>query len=465
MKKRTFILTKSPVMKKSSLRFICASVLMALGTTADAQGVINTIAGTGISGYGGDGGPANVAQLSSPSGVATDAAGNIYIADKNNHRVRKIDAATGEISTFAGNGTYGFSGMGGDAALASIKYPSALYFDNGGNLFVNDNFNDIVFKIDAGSHAIHNHCGDGHQGSSGDGGHGHHARTCVPDGVGGDNAGNIYVMDIGNHKIRKVNSDNIVSTFTGTYTGPYANPAPLASTSWGTMNGICSDNMGNLYVSDAGNHIVRKIDMATGMVRTVAGTAGMAGYYGDGGNATNALLNSPKALYLNDEGYLFICDPNTNVVRVLNTANGIINTLAGTGAMGYSGDGGAPTSARLNRPTGVWQDAGTGKIYIADAGNQRVRVITGSAYRNITMGNTTTASSSSVFPNPATGVFTVETGGAATMEIFNIAGQLVYTQSTTDSKAVVELKQPSGTYTVKVSTANGTESHKVTLVK
>lgn len=452
-------------MKKSSLRYVCASVLMALSTAAGAQGVINTIAGTGISGYGGDGGPANVAILSAPSGVATDAAGNIYIADKNNHRVRKIDATTGDISTYVGNGTYGYTGMGGDAALASIKYPSALYFDHDGNLFVNDNFNDIVFKINGSTHMIHNHCGDGHQGSSGDGGHGHLARTCVPDGVGGDNAGNIYVLDIGNHKIRKVSADNIVSTFTGTYSGPYANPAPLASTSWGTMTGICSDNMGNLYVSDAGNHIVRKIDMATGMVRTVAGTPGMSGYAGDGGNATNALLNSPKTLFLNNEGYLFICDPNANVVRVLNTANGIINTLAGTGAMGFSGDGGTPTTARLSRPTGVWQDATSGKIYIADAGNQRVRVITGSAYRNATVGNTTSAVTSSIFPNPSTGSFTVETTGPATLEIFNVTGQLIHAQATTDNKTIIDLREPAGTYTVRVNSATGTETHKVTLVK
>ncbi len=458
---------KISVMKKSSLRLFGAAFMLAICTNAGAQGVISTLAGTGLSGFSGDGGPANLARFSGPAAVATDASGNVYVADKNNHRVRKIDAATGNISTVVGTGAYGYSGMGGDAALATIKNPSALYFDNLGNLFVCDNFNDIVFKVDAGTHAIHNHCGEGHQGNTGDGGDANLARTCIPDGVGGDNSGNIYVLDIGNHRIRKVNSSNIVSTFAGTFIGPYANPVPVAAASFGTMSGICADNLGNLYVADGGNHIVRKIDMASGMVRTIAGTYGIGGYAGDGGAANSALLRNPKTLFLTEEGFLFICDPTANVVRVVNQQTGIISTLAGNGSMGFSGDGGAPNAASLNQPTGIWEDPATGKIYIADAGNQRVRVITGSAYKTATMGNSSTATDKvSVFPNPSNGNFTVATDAAnATMEIYNIAGEMVQSGTLTNGQNTVSLKQPAGTYTVKVNSTSGTDVQKITIVK
>ncbi|MES2701670.1 MAG: T9SS type A sorting domain-containing protein [Bacteroidota bacterium] len=451
-------------MKNNSLRLLCASVMMAMASNAGAQGVITTVAGTGTAGFSGDGGLASAARLSTPAGVATDADGNIYIADKSNHRVRMISASTGMISTYAGTGAYGYSGMGGAATAAAIEYPNAIYCDNSGNVFVSDHFADVGYRIDGATHMIANICGNGTQGCSGDGGGGCFARMCVPDGIYGDNSGNIYLLDVGNHRIRKVDAGTgIVNTFAGTFAGPYANGTHISVTSFGTMNGICSDIHGNLYIADGGNHCVRKVDALTGNVRTIAGTPGVAGNTGDGGSATVARLNMPKALFVNNDGYLFICDPNSNVVRVVNLNTGIINTLAGNGSMGFSGDGGSPLTAKLAMPTGVWEDA-AGNIYIADAGNHRVRKITGSGYKFATASGTV-STEATIFPNPSNGSFTVVTPGNATLEVFNIAGVKVYADYLAASQTTVTLNQPSGVYTVKVNSASGTTVEKITIAR
>jgi sugar lactone lactonase YvrE len=465
---RKLYITKSQFMINITFtKLFCASLLMAFSVGANAQGIITTIAGTGMSGYAGDGGPATAAKFANPSGVATDAAGNIYIADRNNHRVRMISATDGTITTVAGTGDYGYSGMGGPALVAKIKYPNAIYVDAAGNYFVTDNYTDVAYKVSSSTGYITNICGNGTQGGDGDGGPGNCARMCIPNGVYGDNVGNTYIVDIGNSRIRKVDgSTGIVKSIAGGLTGYSGNGGPALLAAFSGINGVCADAAGNVYISDRGNRVVRKID-AMGIIRTIAGTPGVAGNTGDGGNALSAKLNSPGALFVNSAGYLFICDQGSHVVRVMNLASGIINTVAGNGTGGFAGDGGAATLAKLSSPTGVWQDA-TGSIYIADAGNNRIRKISGSGYKQATMANTLTEGQMSVFPNPSNGTFSVQTATQlenATLEVFNVLGEKVHAEKINSQFVTVALNQPAGVYTVQLNSNSGILTHKITIAK
>jgi trimeric autotransporter adhesin len=453
-------------MKKHILTTLIAGAMIAMSSTATlAQGTIYTIAGTGATGYGGDNGPSTAAVFSTPAGVATDAAGNIYITDKNNNRVRMIDVSTGTIKTVAGNGTFNYAGMGGDATAASIMLPNAIAVDNAGNFYFTDWFADAAFKVECGNHHIHNACGHHVQGCGGDNGPGPEATMCIPGGIAVDNNnGNLYMVDYGNNRLRKLNAaTNIVTTFVGGISGAAMSGVPANTAAFGQINGVCVDAMGNIYISDAGNHVVRRIDLS-GHIRTIAGN-GTAGNSGDGGNALQGQLNHPGCLFINNAGNLFICDDASNVVRVMNVYNGIIHTLAGTGSMGFSGDGGDPIAAALNHPTGVWQDA-SGKIYIADAGNQRVRVIAGSAYKTTGIANATEGAMT-IFPNPSTGTFNIQTNSAdnATVEVYNVAGEKVYTGTIGEQAGTVTLDQPTGIYNVMVTTTAGTVTEKVTIKK
>jgi hypothetical protein len=452
---------------KTFIKLISTSVMMsACIAGASAQGVINTIAGTGTSGFSGDGGPATAAQFSYPSGVAVDnATGSIYIADKNNHRVRMINAM-GHVSTVAGNGTMGYTGMGGSALSAAMEYPNSIYVDNSGNYFVSDGYADVAYRIDGGTGNIMNLCGCGSQGSTGDGGPGCFARMCVPNGVFGDIAGNTYIVDVGNNRIRKVDAlTGKVNTYTGGPWGFSPSGSMAIGASYSGVGGVCTDNNA-VYVSDKGNHVVYRIDAVTGAMRIIAGTPGTAGYSGDGGMALSAKLNMPGALYVHNN-FLFICDAAANVVRVVNLSTGVIATLAGNGTMGFSGDGGSPTTARLNQPSAVWED-NAGNIYIADAGNNRIRVISGAAYKGATMVNTVAEGQVSVFPNPSQGDFSVQLSEAPVnglLEVYNIAGVKVLSQNIDQLQTSVSLSQPTGVYSIKVTSNKGIATQQVTIAK
>jgi sugar lactone lactonase YvrE len=352
--------------------------------------------------------------------------------------------------------------------MANMKYPNAIYVDGSGNYFMSDGFADVGYKVDGSTGIIANICGNGSQGCGGDWCPGPMSPMCVPNGIFGDNAGNIYIVDIGNNRIRKVNgSTGIVNTIAGGISGYSGNGGPALLAAFSGINGVCTDHLGNIYISDKGNRVVRKIDAVTGRIRTIAGTPGVAGYSGDGGQALEAKLNIPGALFVNNAGYLFICDAGANVVRVVNQGTGIIGTLAGTGTLGFSGDGGMPTAAKLNQPSGVWQDA-TGSIYIADAGNNRIRKIAGAGYKGATMANTLTDGQISVFPNPSSGTINIQTSALptdATLEIFNIAGERVYSEKMNSQFATITLNQPSGVYTVQLSSTTGTSVQKITITR
>ena len=332
----------------------------------DAAGVISTVAGDGTRGFGGDGGPAVAAQLNFPQGVALDGAGNLYIADSVNDRIRKVDAA-GVISTVAGDGTFGFGGDGGAAAAAQLNIPSGVALDGSGNLYIADRNNNRIRKVDAAG-IISTVAGDGARGFGGDGGPATAAQLLSPSGVALDGSGNLYIADRNNNRIRKVDAAGVISTVAGDGARGFGGDGgPAAAAQLNIPEGVALDGSGNLYIAEWGNRI-RKVDSA-GVISTVAG----GGSVGDGSAATAALLHTPRGVVVDGSGNLYIADTFNHRIRKVDAA-GVISTVAGDGTEGFGGDGGPATAARLRYPRGVTPDD-AGNLYIADTLNQRIRKV------------------------------------------------------------------------------------------
>jgi hypothetical protein len=335
------------------------------------NGIITTVAGNGTVNYGGDGGPATSASLYNPVGVAFDGTGNFYIADQQNHRIRKV-ATSGTITTVAGNGLFTFGGDGGAATAANLANPSGVAVDGAGNIYIADALNQRIRKV-ATSGIITTVVGNGTAGFSGDGGTATSASLNNPVGVTVDGAGNLYIADSQNNRIRKVSTTGIISTVAGNGTAGYSGDGGLATAAgFNYTASVVLDGTGNLYIADQGNHRIRKV-ATNGIITTVAGT-GTAGYRGDGGLATAANLANPASVVVDGSGNLYIADYGNNRIRKV-AANGIITTVAGDGSHGFSGDGGLATTAVLDNPFNVAVD-GVGNLYISDTDNQRVRKVT-----------------------------------------------------------------------------------------
>ena len=333
----------------------------------DATGVITTVAGTGRRGSGGDGDPATTAQLYEPTGVALDGAGNLYIADSQNQRIRKVDAA-GVITTVAGFGRRGYGGDGGPAVGARLAVPRGVAADGAGNLYIADTWNHRIRKVDAAG-VITTVAGNGTCCSSGDGGPAVGARLNQPRGVALDGAGNLYIADAGNNRIRKVDAAGVISTVAGR--GSIGDGGAATGARLSGPIGVALDGYDNLYIADFENHRIRKVDAGTGVISTVAGSSG--GYSGDDGPAVAARLRNPIGVALDGAGNLYIADTLNDRIRKVDAA-GVITTVAGSGRRGFGGDGGPAVRARLNRPAGVALD-GAGNLYIADIWNHRIRKV------------------------------------------------------------------------------------------
>ncbi len=337
---------------------------------------ITTIAGNGTQGYNGDGISATSGELNGPQGMALDASGNIYIADLQNNRIRKIDISTGLISTIAGTGTGGYNGDGISATSADISSPSALSFDNAGNLYFSDRANDRVRKINMSTGIISTVAGTGTGGYNGDGIAATSAELNFPNEVSFDASGNLYIADWLNNRVRKVDmSTGLISTVVGTGTGGY-NGDGIAATS-AEINSPCGINFdaaGDMYVVEYGGMRIRKIN-TTGTISTVVGT-GTGGYNGDGIIATSAKLDGPAYISFDNAGDMFIGDAINQRVREVSSSTGLISTFAGNGTGGFNGDGIAATSAELDLPFFVYFDTLRCCLYIADYANYRIRKIT-----------------------------------------------------------------------------------------
>jgi len=333
------------------------------------SGIISTFAGNGVATSSGDGGPATAASINHPIGMVRDGAGNIYIAENGSHKIRKVSPA-GIITTIAGTGIAGFTGDGGPATAARLNQPYWIDVDNSGSIYIADAFNNRIRKINAAG-IISTIAGTGVGSYTGDGGPATAATLYTPTCVRLDNAGNIYFTDNSNHVVRKISPVGIISTVAGTGTAGFLGDGGAATAArLRNPSSVWPDASGNIFISDAENNRVRKVN-TSGVISTIAGNGG-TGLSGDGGPATAAQIHIPEEALMDASGNLYIGDNWNHRVRKVSPA-GIITTVAGT-TMGFSGDGGPATAAQLRYVNGICFGP-SGAIYIADVLNHRIRVI------------------------------------------------------------------------------------------
>lgn len=409
-------------MKKNNyLHLLIAGIIMGTAGFMQAQ-TITTIAGNQVAGYSGDGAQATAAEIHNPMGIARDASGNIYIADDYNNVIRKVNTS-GVISTFAGNGTYNYSGDNGPATAAEIGDPQGVAVDASGNVYIADKGNNRIRMVD-GSGTITTYAGTGTAGFFGDGGAATAAQMHNPDAVAIDPSGNLYIADLTNDRIRKVNTGGVMSTFAGNGTKGYSGdggPATAAEIYY--CYALGTDASGNVYIGDQANHRLRKVN-SSGVISTIAGT-GTAGYSGDGGPATAADLDFITGITADAVGNIYFSDASTQYVRIV-FAGGGIATIAGIGTAGYSGDGGPATAAELHNPYGLVMASG-GVMYVAEDLNNDVRKITGiTSVDEIAVNN-----SVRVYPNPSNGIFNIQITNykpviSGMIEVYNLGGEKVY---------------------------------------
>ena len=359
-------------MRRLTLFLTGTIFLLILGFGVNAQNFY-TYAGTaGTGGYGGDGGNAPIAMLNQPAGIVCDAAGNIYFCDRGNNVVRKINTS-GIINTIAGMaGPGAYAGDGGPATLANLRNPTGIALDRVGNIYITDNGNNVIRKVDT-TGTINTIAGTT-AGYSGDGGPAISAQLRGPVGIAVDTAGNIYFCDSRNNVVRMINVSGTISTIAGNNAlgaGYSGDGGPAVNAQVSRPLGLTRASNGNLYIADSRNHVIRKVDMTSGNISTFAGN-NIRGYAGDGGPATNASLHTPNNVYLTSSGILYIVD-SSHTVRAVGT-NDTITTVAGTGLPGYYGDGGAATLAKMTLPDGITIDAAH-NIYVSCYGNNVIRRI------------------------------------------------------------------------------------------
>ena len=426
-------------------------------------GYINTIAGIGTAGYSGDSGQAVSAKLNIPFGMVFDTVGNMYFADEENNVIRKIAASTGVITTFAGTyypsgGNWYYGGDGGHADSAYLANPLGVAIDADGNIYVADNKNNVIRKITASTGIITTVAGNimsiiGIYAFAGDGGPATDAELNSPWGIAIDAAGNIYIADQGFNVIRKVTvSTGIITTVVGDGNAGYSGDGGLAiNAEINAPSGITIDAAGNIYISDEGNDVIRKITASTGIINTIAGN-GINGFSGDGGLATLAKLNDPSlGVAIDTAGNIYIADDGNNRIRKITASTGKISTVAGTGANGYTGDGGLATLATFNGPEGVALDP-AGNIYISDENNV-IRKI------NASVGTAPAT------PGAITGSISVCFGSSVSYSILPVSGATSYTwtlpngwSGTSTTNSINATAGLSGTISVTADNSFGSSS-------
>jgi len=428
-------------------------VLTTLTLSLNAQ-IITTVAGNGNSCTTTS---VNGVQASSiaiqPIGVTLDNYGNLYIVDECFNDIRIVNNI-GIITTVAGNGTSGFSGDGGQATNAQLKVPYDAKFDVYGNLYIADNFNYRIRLVNTLG-IITTIAGDGIPGYIGDGGQATATELQNPNGIAFDSFGNLYIADASENRVRKVNTAGIITTICGNGTIGYSGDGGQATAA--ELNapvGIAFDIYGNLYISDNTNNRIRMVN-SSGIINTVVGN-GTCGYNGDGGLASSAKICSPWGIIFDALNNLYFTDRGNNRIRKVNTF-GIISTIVGNGTNGYAGDGGLATMAEINDPVALTLST-TGDLYFTDTDNFRVRKVT----NVITEGINQVANINeqvTVYPNPATTsvqVLLAANTENATLVIRDMLGNAVYHATTTTTNNTIPIAEfASGVYIIEVSNSKG----------
>ncbi len=431
---------------KSVLFLIC--ILLTANTVFSQSYSLTTLAGSGT-GFSGDGGPATSASLFNPMAVCADGKGNFYIADWYNARVRMVNTA-GIISTVAGTGIFVYNGDGGPAIAAGIKGPMGICTGKNGNMYICDIGSNRIRVINSAG-IISTFAGNGRYGYSGDGGAATDAEFSDPAGICADDSGNIYVADIFNERVRKMNTAGIITTFAGNgIRGFTGNGTPATSATLYYPTAVAADHHGNLYIADADNSVIRKVN-ASGIIFTVAGT-GVFGFSGDGGAATAAQLGNPSGVWVDAHCNIFVADGLENRIRRIDSS-GIITTIAGTGKAGTTASAGNAAQALIDNPVGITGDD-TGNIYFTNAFNQLVQKLT--PLPPIHAGKF----SITVYPNPGNGSFYFRITGFSTqlnVSIYDVLGQRVASAELTGPLTLVNLQnESSGIYLYRLTDMNET---------
>lgn len=358
------------------MRTLLIPLLVALIPAAQPAPTITTVAGTGEKGFGGDGGPATKAKLDQPFDLAFDKAGNLYFSDTFNHRIRKVDARSGVITTVAGNGKKGFGGDDGKATEAMLNEPYGVELDPDGNLFLVDRLNYCIRRVDAKTGVIVTVAGTGGKsGYAGDGGSAHKALLVEPNGACIGPNHTMYIADVAGHRVRAFHfPTGVITTLGGNGKGATAGDGgPVKDATFFGPRAVAIGPDGLLYVVERNGNTIRRVDLGKGTVERFAGT-GKRGYTGDGGKALEATFDGPKEIDIDKDGNVFVVDTENEAIRRIDGKTGIITTVAGKGRTKTPGlgDGGPATTATLGRPHGVAVGP-DGGIYIGDTNSHRIR--------------------------------------------------------------------------------------------
>lgn len=433
-------------------------LLLFISTSYVKAQIISTVAGNGVNNYNGDSIQAINASLNSPRGLAIDNLGNVYIADAQNNRVRKVNKS-GIITTIVGNGIAGYTGDSGLAINAQISWPASLTLDHSGNLFISDGRNHVIRKVNTNG-IITTIAGNGLGGYSGDSGLATNATIGNPEGLAIDSLGNLYIADEGNNVIRMVNTSGIITTIAGNGTRGYSGDGIIATLAQlNQPSDIALNALGGIYIADQANNRIRFVDNC-GIIKTIAGN-GVIGFSGDSGLATAASLSSPIGIALDDQGNVYFTDYHNDRIRKV-ALNGIITTTAGGVKCGsqirnYCGDGDFSTKAGLCRPTALKFDS-IGNYYIADFSNDRVRKV--DIHSSVGIEHLTFETNKfSIHPNPFSSQTTLnisKNSENSSISIYNSLGQLSKNINNIQGSLVTLSREllPSGIYFLYLSRDN-----------
>ena len=445
-------------------RTILLSLIIGFVSSFNSIAQVSIIAGNGVAGFAGDSSAATGAEIYGPAGIAIDGQGNKYFADQANNRVRKI-LPTGIILTIAGTGTAGYSGDSSLATSAKLNGPVGVAVDTAGNVYIVDKGNNRIRKVD-NTGMITTIAGTGVAGFYGDNGPATAAKLSSPSGIAVDNKGNIYIADRTNIRVRKINSAGIITTFAGSgyygYNGDNYPSASLAGLSF--VSAVAVDKIGNVYIADKSDNRIRKVDTFN-KIHTIAGD-NSSGFHTDGLAATNTSFYGPNGLAVDSLGNVYVSDELNYRIRRIDFNDQTVETIVGTGVSGYNGDSASGKVTQLGDCKGIAVD-NAGNLYFSDWSNNRVMHVTSTvAVKQVH----TDISDVSIYPNPGDGVFTFNVSSnsneQAHLIITSVTGAKIREMDTkTNVPVSVNLDAPTGLYIISVTTANAKWSGKLEIVK